>query len=585
MSANNIWSVLGLDEPSYDNAVIRRAYARRLKETHPEDDPKGFQDLRQAYETALRVAEWNQDEPDDDAEDEFEPELEAFAEDDVIEHASSLQNHGAGETISHDAGEVEDEQAEEPSISPEVVALDDCFLKIAKCYESPWQGTSDIEAYEELIRSPALAQLDVQFAVEHRLLNLIHYHRPRSLKLLQRAIEDFEWWKAQGDIDQNSIAARALALRDEIFRQNKADELIQRVKSRKHEFHRAYKTLRRRDVLDSFIPRLKTFLDIPKVKRFLFFAQHKVPNSLYEFDYDVVDWWRMRIARTDFFFGLFSWAKAAVYLLCVFAAISISNELDGFGSAVDGVDRSSLHVSNAVVKENCRQMAEDMSADEYDAEDALECGAEAVDRMPESLMMHQFAAIYATKTGDFERAQTLFQSILEVHPTNSVALMGLGLAQSKQADDFDPLSSGGVLMRQALELDYQTRFYFTRIGLPAPPDLQPTQGEAPVFIQPDLPNVDKLPDPDTSRLNELHDQMAHDLGMAGGLPAGEVGLICFMTSDGQSDDCKIIDETPANQGLGEVALYLLNRVEGEPGMLYGEPVDNVPFLFRLSISD
>ena len=49
------WSRLGLPGPS-GMSEIRRAYAEKLRTTHPEEDPEGFQELHAAYRQASRMA-------------------------------------------------------------------------------------------------------------------------------------------------------------------------------------------------------------------------------------------------------------------------------------------------------------------------------------------------------------------------------------------------------------------------------------------------------------------------------------------------------------------------------------------------
>ncbi|UUZ52612.1 hypothetical protein LP419_25135 [Massilia sp. H-1] len=43
----NIWTILGI-RATANERDIKRAYAQQLKTTRPEDDPQGFQDLRDA---------------------------------------------------------------------------------------------------------------------------------------------------------------------------------------------------------------------------------------------------------------------------------------------------------------------------------------------------------------------------------------------------------------------------------------------------------------------------------------------------------------------------------------------------------
>lgn len=53
------WTLLGLPATA-DTRTIKRHYAKLLKQTRPDEDPQGFQRLREAYEEALAHKDWEQ---------------------------------------------------------------------------------------------------------------------------------------------------------------------------------------------------------------------------------------------------------------------------------------------------------------------------------------------------------------------------------------------------------------------------------------------------------------------------------------------------------------------------------------------
>ena len=62
----DIWRILGLEGKTEDKDVIQEAYMERLMHVNPEDDPEGFQELRSAFEEALKIADGKGEDGDDE---------------------------------------------------------------------------------------------------------------------------------------------------------------------------------------------------------------------------------------------------------------------------------------------------------------------------------------------------------------------------------------------------------------------------------------------------------------------------------------------------------------------------------------
>ncbi|GIO30961.1 MULTISPECIES: J domain-containing protein [Paenibacillus] len=108
-----IWNILGM-EATDDAAKIKRAYAAKLKQHHPEDDPEGYQKLREAYDHALKLAKERRKKAASlsraESEGQEEDARPLLAESENVRHTGSLNNVEVGSAeIGQDAFGMETE--------------------------------------------------------------------------------------------------------------------------------------------------------------------------------------------------------------------------------------------------------------------------------------------------------------------------------------------------------------------------------------------------------------------------------------------------------------------------------------------
>ena len=96
----NIWGILGIEYTS-DKAAIKKAYRAKLKVTHPEEHPKEFMELREAYEKAMEAAVA------------VLPESDNNRDDNNGAHGQRHGGNGNDSNFKGDIGEVKDGEDEE----------------------------------------------------------------------------------------------------------------------------------------------------------------------------------------------------------------------------------------------------------------------------------------------------------------------------------------------------------------------------------------------------------------------------------------------------------------------------------------
>ncbi|MBW5469123.1 tetratricopeptide repeat protein [Brevibacillus formosus] len=175
----NIWRILDID-PTEDISTIKKAYAKKLKLHHPEDDPEGYQQLREAYDLAIKMAKKGQRKP------RMEPILvdpSTPVEEEVDEEVPTL-------TIQRVLSM--DDVHEQLDRDDQVDSIDDFIEQVQALYDD-FPSRINPENWTRLLHSDLVWDIQKSRLVRDRLFDFLeeHHHLPKSVWV--KLEECFHW--------------------------------------------------------------------------------------------------------------------------------------------------------------------------------------------------------------------------------------------------------------------------------------------------------------------------------------------------------------------------------------------------------
>lgn len=200
----SIWKTLGI-EPTSDTSVIRKAYAKKLRQHHPEEDPEGYQQLREAYDDALEQAKWHTEESLQDDDDSLEEESWEYETAEVDETPLSEQREdydrlsdAAVFSGDDDADDLDDERTDWPAFGEDQDIAE--FIQRVHALYSDFHSRIEPASWDELLNSDIVWDVERSEQLQNALLAYLEDHRYLPRSVWQRMDDMFHWSEKKDEL-------------------------------------------------------------------------------------------------------------------------------------------------------------------------------------------------------------------------------------------------------------------------------------------------------------------------------------------------------------------------------------------------
>lgn len=196
------WELLGID-PTDNPSIIKKAYAKKLKVYHPEDDPEGYQRLREAYDMIMKhQKEIARRKKKQSAE---EQNKITKVIDNILIHEENVEQSDPEELIHPATFVAVDHLAE--SFHKKEALVDEFIRKVERLYDD-FPSRIVIDHWAELLNSDVIWNLELKRKLSFLLLDFFvdHHYLPKEIwRLLENS---FQW--------KDEIQASVRAFQDQV---------------------------------------------------------------------------------------------------------------------------------------------------------------------------------------------------------------------------------------------------------------------------------------------------------------------------------------------------------------------------------